>query len=156
MPQPSVDQLLQNLHNNDEKLRERATQALWNTWFEQKGVVGLQRLQRAQLLLQTGQIERAIVLLDQLIAEMPDFAEAWNRRAVLYFTQQRYAAAIDDCQVVVHAIPIHFGAWSGMARCYAALNDYQQAIVAVRRALDLQPYALENQRLLLECTAQLT
>ncbi|NJN49680.1 MAG: tetratricopeptide repeat protein [Alkalinema sp. RL_2_19] len=138
------------------RLRERATQSLWNIWFEQKGMVGLQRLQRAQLLLQTGQLDRALALLDQIITEMPDFAEAWNRRAVLYFIQKRYQDSIADCAVVVDLNPIHFGAWSGMALCYSALNNYQLAITAVRRALEIQPHAIENQRLLLECTARLT
>ncbi|WOD42018.1 tetratricopeptide repeat protein [Nodosilinea sp. E11] len=44
----------------------------------------------------------------------------------------------------------------GLGLCYAALSQYQEAIQAFRRALVVQPYALTNQRLLLECTARLS
>jgi tetratricopeptide (TPR) repeat protein len=39
--------------------------------------------------------------------------------------------------------------------CWAGLGDYSAAITALRQALEIQPYSIENQRLLLECTAQL-
>ncbi|OUC14298.1 MAG: hypothetical protein B0A82_12460 [Alkalinema sp. CACIAM 70d] len=151
-----IDSLLQNLKHEEETVRESATQELWRIWFEQKGVVGYQALQRAQVLLQAGEFNQADSILTQLISSMPDFAEAWNRRAVLYFTQQRYHQAISDCQQVLQLNASHFGALHGLGLCYVALEDYQQAIPAFRAALTIHPYSLENQRMLLECTLKLT
>lgn len=58
--------------------------------------------------------------------------------------------------MVIELNPIHFGAIHGLGLCHAALGDYSAAIAAFRRALEIQPYALENQRLILECTARLS
>lgn len=151
-----IDSLLQNLKHEEETVRESATQELWRIWFEQKGMIGYQALQRAQVLLQAGEFNQAENILTQLITNMPDFAEAWNRRAVLYFTQQRYYQAISDCQQVIQLNSSHFGALHGLGLCYVALEDYRRAIHAFQQALTVHPYSLENQRMLLESTVKLT
>jgi tetratricopeptide (TPR) repeat protein len=156
MDPSSINQLLQELKHEDATVREIATQALWRIWFEQKGVVGLQMLQRSQSLLQMGRSSEALGLLDELIRSMPDFAEAWNRRAVVYFTQRHYWPAIADCQAVIRLNPSHFGALHGLGLCYVALGEYRQAIQSFQRALEIQPHWLESQRLILECTAHLS
>jgi len=45
------------------------------------------------------------------------------------------------------------GALHGLGLCWAALGEYSAAIQAFRRAQAIQPYALANQKLILECTA---
>jgi tetratricopeptide (TPR) repeat protein len=151
-----VNQLLHDLKKDDEAVREKATETLWRIWFEQKGLVGLQVLQRSQSLLQMGQLADSLRILDQLIRDMPDFAEAWNRRAVVYFTQRHYQAAIVNCEEALRLNPSHFGAMHGLGLCYAALGEHRQAIQAFRRTLDIQPHWIESQRLILECTAHLS
>lgn len=156
MSEPQIELLLQNLKNSDEKIRAQATEELWRLWFMQKGVAGFQALQRAQTLLEAGEATQAERVLAELIESMPDFAEAWNRRAVLYFTLRNYQKAIADCQKVIDLNPVHFGALNGLGLCYAAVGQYQEAIQAFREALGVQPYAIENQRLILECLAKLS
>lgn len=58
--------------------------------------------------------------------------------------------------IVVKLNPFHFGALHSMGLCYVALEQYSAAIEAFRKALEIQPYALENQRLILECIAHLS
>nr|WP_242019840.1 tetratricopeptide repeat protein [Trichocoleus sp. FACHB-40] len=152
----SLNSLLEDLKNPDEKVRYDATAELWRIWFYQKGVAGFEILQRSQALLEAGEIAKAEDLLREIIAAQPDFAEAWNRRAVLYYILRDYKKALKDCQMAVELIPFHFGALHGMGLCYLALEEYSAAIVAFRKALEIQPYALENQRLILECTAKLS
>lgn len=156
MDDSTLEVLLQSLKQDDEYQRELATAALWQRWFYQKGTVGNQRLQEAQALIDQGQLDAAAAQLSGLVAELPDFAEAWNRRAVLYFVQERYAEAMADCQRTVELVPYHFGALHGLGLCHAALGQFEEAIQAFRRALEVQPYALTNKRLILECTAQLS
>lgn len=152
----NLEVLLQSLKLEDEYQRELATAALWQRWFYQKGESGNQRLQAAQALVEEGQLEAAEAALTALVGELPDFAEAWNRRAVLYYGQRRYGAGLADCQRVIDLVPYHFGALHGLGLCHAALGQYEAAIQAFRRALVVQPYALVNQRLILECTARLS
>jgi tetratricopeptide (TPR) repeat protein len=156
MDDSTLEVLLQSLKQEDEYQRELATAALWQRWFYQKGAVGNQRLENAQTLVDEGRFDTAEALLSALAAELPDFAEAWNRRAVLYFVQRRYREAMADCQRVIDLVPYHFGALHGLGLCHAAMGEYEEAIQVFRRALVVQPYALANQRLILECTARLS
>lgn len=151
-----IDLLLEDLKSADEIRREEATQELWRIWFTQKGVYGLELLEQSQTLLQSGKVDQAEMILTDLLKAQPDFAEAWNRRAVLYYLQGRYHQSLADCQQVVALVSIHFGALHGMGLCYAALGEYTAAIQAFRRALEVQPHAIVNQKMILECTARLS
>lgn len=155
MPDSSINQLLEALKNPDEDIRNQATVELWRIWFHQKGKFGMELLERCQVMLEAGNVTQAETLLTELVRDQPDFAEAWNRRAVLYYTLGQYEKSRDDCQQVIKLNPIHFGALHGLGLCYAALENYREAIQAFRQALEIQPYALVNQKLLLECTARL-
>lgn len=151
-----IDSLLKDLKNADEKVRERATKKLWRIWFQQKGTYGLEMIERSQQLVDSGKFAQAKALLAQLIREQPDFAEAWNRRAFLYYSLGDYQNSLADCQMVLRLIPVHFGALHGMGLCYAAMGQYSEAIKAFHRALEIQPYSLANQKLILECNLRLS
>jgi tetratricopeptide (TPR) repeat protein len=156
MTEPSIDSLLEDLKNPDENIRKQATAELWQIWFYQKGKYGIELIERSQIMFEVGDTAEAEALLTQLIQEHPDFAEAWNRRAVLYYTLGQYQKSRDDCEQVIKLNPVHFGALHGLGLCHAALGNYSAAIQVFRKALEIQPYALVNQRLILECTARLS
>ena len=154
--QPIINQLLEDLKKPDETIRGRATQQLWRIWFQQKGAYGLEFIERSQVLLRAREINQAEAVLTELIDDQPDFAEAWNRRAFLYYTLGQYKKSLKDCQMVINLNPVHFGALHGLGLSHAALGEYSAAIQAFRRALEIQPYAMENQKLILECIARLS
>jgi tetratricopeptide (TPR) repeat protein len=156
MHDPLIQSLLGDLKSDSEDARNRATQDLWRIWFQQKGAYGLELLGRSQAFMDAGLYDAAEDLLTEIVRDQPDFAEAWNRRAVLYYLKGDYSKAIADCQNVIALNPIHFGALHGLGLCYVALGDYRDAIYAFQRALEIQPYALTNQKLILECTAKLS
>ncbi|MCT7951087.1 tetratricopeptide repeat protein [Ancylothrix sp. C2] len=151
----SINELLEALKNENETIRNEATNEFWQRWFMQKGMYGWQLLQQSQKLIEVGHVSQAEESLTLLISDLPDFAEAWNRRAVLYYTIGEFAKSIQDCKKVLELVPFHFGAWHGLGLCYAGLGEYRAAIQAFRKALEIQPHALINQRLILECTARL-
>lgn len=151
-----VSRLLVDLKDPADSVRQHATAQLWRIWFQQKGMWGMEQLRRAQARVEAGDLAAAEALLDEIIADNPDFAEAWNRRAMLYYCSDRFAESRDDCQQVVELVPFHFGAWHGLGLCHAALGDFREAIAAFRKALEIQPYATVNQKLILECTMQMT
>ncbi len=155
MNEPLINSLLEDLKNPDENVRQKATSELWRIWFYQKGAYGLELLERSQILYEIGDITQAETLLTELIKDQPDFAEAWNRRAVLYYLTGEYEKSRDDCLEAIRLNPVHFGALHGLGLCYASLEDYTAAIQAFRKALEIQPHALVNQQLILECTARL-
>lgn len=155
MNQTLIDKLLLDLKSTNPDLRERATKQLWRIWFWQKGKIPLEQIEASEQLLAEGNVAAASLILDNLVAALPDFAEAWNRRAVLGFVDRNYDRAIADCQIALQLNPVHFGALHGLGLCHAALGNYLDAISAFRSALEIQPYAIENQRLILECTIRL-
>jgi tetratricopeptide (TPR) repeat protein len=150
-----IDSLLKDLKNPDETVREEATMKLWRIWYQQKGVYGLEMIERSQKLMDLGEFTEAEALLTEVINNLPDFSEAWNRRAFLYYTACQYQKSLADCQMVIHLNPVHFGALHGLGLCHAAMGNYVEAILAFRRALEIQPYSQLNQKLILECTLKL-
>ncbi len=152
----TIDTLLQQLKSDNKAVRDRATAELWRIWFYQKGTYGLARIERAQLLLESGRVADAEAHLTETIEDLPDFAEAWNRRAILYYTIGEHDRAKQDCQKVVELNPIHFGALHGLGLCHAMLGEYREAVRAFEKALEIQPHAVVNQRLILECTVRLS
>jgi tetratricopeptide (TPR) repeat protein len=156
MNQNLINKLLLDLKNGDQHIRERATGQLWRIWFWQKGKIPLEQIEESERLISAGNIAAASLILDDLIDALPDFAEAWNRRAVLQFMTQNYDQAIADCEMVIKLNPVHFGALHGLGLCHTALGNYSAAIRAFVAALEIQPHAIENQRLILECTARLS
>ena len=150
-----IERLLQALKDPDEAIRNQATGEFWHMWFHQKGIQGAKRLIESQTLVESERCEEAKTILDELILTQPDFAEAWNRRAVLHYMLGRYPDAIEDCEKTLQLIPHHFGALHGLGLCHASVGNYLDAIQCFRRTLDIQPFSLINQRLILECTAKL-
>ena len=85
------------------------------------------------------QFEEAFVRASQLIDEAPQFAEAWNQRAIACYRLGRYDEAADDCQQTLELNPFHFAAALGMAHCYLDLGDGMAALECFRRAYQLNP-----------------
>jgi tetratricopeptide (TPR) repeat protein len=85
----------------------------------------------------------AIKLLDAVIELKPGYAEAWNRRATLYYLQKDYGHALADIREVLLREPRHFGALSGLGLMLQEIGDDKHALEAYRKALAIDPH-LEN------------
>jgi tetratricopeptide (TPR) repeat protein len=79
-------------------------------------------------------------LLDALIRLKPDYVEAWNRRATLYYLKNDYEHSIQDIQQVLSREPRHFGALAGLGMIMQDLGDEKRALEAFRKALAINPY----------------
>jgi tetratricopeptide (TPR) repeat protein len=85
----------------------------------------------------------ALRLLDAVIAIKPDYVEAWNRRATVYYLKQDYAHSIADIAEVLAREPRHFGALAGLGMMLQEIGDDKHALEAYRKALAIDP-RLEN------------
>jgi len=81
----------------------------------------------------------ALKLLDAIIEIEPDYVEAWNRRATIYYLKDDYAHAIADLGEVLAREPRHFGALSGLGLMLQELGDDKDALNAYRDALAIDP-----------------
>lgn len=95
---------------------------------------------RAQFMLERGQNDKALGLLDSLIDVAPDFAEAYYKRATLYIAQSQFVHAMLDLRETLKREPRHFRAWATLGRILEQ-NDYDfMALNAYRRALAVNPH----------------
>jgi tetratricopeptide (TPR) repeat protein len=128
------------LRDSDVAVRSMAEDALWAIWFRADTPEHNQMLSKVRLVIGREELVQAEMLVTRLIAAAPNFAEAYNQRAIVYFHQGRFAESVDDCQSVLSRNPYHFGAISGMAECQLRLKRPHDALKTLRRALKLQPY----------------
>jgi len=70
----------------------------------------------------------------------PQFAEGWNKRATIRYLRQNFAASIGDCQETLTRNPNHFAASAGQGLCHMALDEYREAVICFRRALEIHPH----------------
>ncbi len=82
----------------------------------------------------------AIKLLDAVIALKPDYVEAWNRRATIYYLMKEYGHSVADIREVLLREPRHFGALSGLGLILQEIGDDKHALEAYRRALAVDPH----------------
>lgn len=82
----------------------------------------------------------AINLLNAVIALKPDYVEAWNRRATVYYLMKDYGHSVADIREVLLREPRHFGALSGLGLILQEIGDDKHALEAYRRALAIDPH----------------
>jgi tetratricopeptide (TPR) repeat protein len=129
------------LGDADPGVRGMAEQALWAVWFRADSPEHNRMLGQVAQAISREQLAQAEALATRLIADAPNFAEAYNQRAIVYFLEGRFAESIRDCQQVLSRNPYHFGAISGMTEAQRRLNRSQDALDSLRRALKIQPHS---------------
>lgn len=82
----------------------------------------------------------AIELLDRVLALEPNWAEAWNKRATVFYMMGDSERAVADVQKTLALEPRHFGAWSGLGMIFHAAEDSKRALEAFRKALAIHPH----------------
>ncbi len=128
------------LSDDDPIVRGMAEDALWAIWFRADTFEHNQTLSQVALAISRDQLDHAEILVTRLIATAPNFAEAYNQRAIIYFLQGRFAESIQDCERVLARNPYHFGAISGMAQSQVQLRRPQDALKSLKRGLKIQPH----------------
>ena len=137
---PADDGLLhERLRDESAVVRSYAEQALWLLW-SRSGDADIDRLMaRGTDEMQAGRHAEAIATFSRVISRKPDFAEAWNKRATVYYLAGEYRRSLADCDEVLKRSPRHFGALSGAGLVLVQLQEYDQALDRFRRALEVNP-----------------
>ncbi len=85
-----------------------------------------------------------MALIDQLIADYPDYSEGWNMRATAHFLRGAYDESLADIERTLALEPRHFGALAGRGLIYHAQGKRAEALEAIRAALDIHPWLAER------------
>jgi tetratricopeptide (TPR) repeat protein len=83
-------------------------------------------------------------LIDELVADYPDYSEAWNLRATAHFMRGDYEKSLADIEETLKREPRHFGALSGRALIYHTQGKADEALKAIEEALDVHPFLPER------------
>ena len=76
----------------------------------------------------------------EAIISSPDYSEAWNKRATVYYLMGEFSQSIADCEEVLKLEPRHFGALSGLGLIYTEMDNPELALDAFTRALKVNPF----------------
>jgi tetratricopeptide (TPR) repeat protein len=141
MMYPATEQeALAVLKGGDPELAATAEAVLWRIWCS-SGDRGTDRLFREGIeAMQRQKLEEAEALFSRVIEMNPGFAEGWNKRATVRFMRKNFGGAIADCQQTLARNPNHFGAASGQGLCHMSLNEFREAAVCFRRAVEIHPH----------------
>ena len=82
----------------------------------------------------------ALQYLDTAITIQPDFAEAWNMRATVYYLIDEYELSLADIRQVLVRQPRHFGALSGLGLIFRQIDEPEKALEAYRQVEAVHPY----------------
>ena len=137
-----ADLLAARLHDDDDRVREVAAAAMWQIWSRSGDKAIDAQYQRAIKLMQASRLDDAVAVFSDIIKKQPAFAEAWNKRATLYYMQGQFDLSLKDCDEVLKRNQNHFGALSGYGQIYIHKRDYRRAIQYLQRALKVNPNQL--------------
>ena len=113
---------------------------IWAIWLQTPSDTAALLMSRAKAAIDARQMDVAVKLLDATIKLRPDFVEAWNRRATVYYLQNDYGRSLADIQQVLAREPRHFGALAGLGMIMQELGDDKHALEAFRKALAVNPH----------------
>ena len=124
----------------DEASAKHVEARIWAIWLQTPSDTAALLMLRAKVAIDAQQTEVALKLLDAVIKLRPDYVEAWNRRATLYYLQNDYGRSLADIQQVLAREPRHFGALAGLGMIMQDLGDDKHALEAFRKALAINPH----------------
>ncbi len=135
-----LDRMFARLHGAaDSETASLAEKNIWALWMASDSPTAEVLMQQAIRAMNDGAFAPALSILNRLIGANPDYAEAWNKRATLYFMMGRFTESLADIDKVLDLEPRHFGALAGRGMIYRKQENYGAALEAFRRALAINP-----------------
>lgn len=145
-----LDHLFAELRDPAAVARAQQTEArIWNLWMHGGTAAENEELARATQAMNGADPSGAERRLNDLIGSTQGFAEAYNKRATLYFLMGRYDESLADIERTLDLEPRHFGALSGRGMILQRLGRDAEAIAAYKDALTINPN-MEGARAALE------
>ena len=124
----------------DEASAKHVEARIWALWMQTPSDTAALLMVRAKAAMDAQKMDVALKLLDAVVKLRPDYIEAWNRRATVYYLQNDYTHSLEDIEQVLVREPRHFGALAGLGMIMQDLGDDKRALDAFRKALAVNPY----------------
>jgi tetratricopeptide (TPR) repeat protein len=135
-----IDRLLAQLHKEGVNNPQSTIEKIWTLWSSNKSPMAEVLLTQSNKALRDGAFDTTETMLNELVGSYPEYTEALNLRAKLYYNQKRYDEAQTDLEAVLETEPRHFGALAGLAAVYQAKGETAKAAATLRDAIAVNPY----------------
>ncbi len=134
-----ADRLVASLRDENEQIRVYASVSMWQIWSRSGDKAIDLQYQRGMAQMEAGDLPEAVATFSDIIRKKPAFAEAWNKRATLFFMMGLMDLSLQDCEQVMKRNRNHFGALSGYGQIYLGKGDLERAATYFERALAINP-----------------
>ena len=135
-----LDKLFLELKKNIPSLSSRIAQQIWTLWSTHPTDQKLTSiLDEGSRLVQDRQLYRAIDVFTEAIELDPTWAEAWNKRATVFYMVGEFQKSQDDIDKVLELENRHFGALAGQGMVNIQLRNYEKAIMSYKKAQEIYP-----------------
>ena len=139
---PRLPALFDSLRDAPDAQTARLTASrIWRIWSEKPDNEDLsETLSQGVAQMNAGRLREAEQLFTAVIEADPDFAEAWNKRATLYFLMGAYDLSKRDIAQTIAREPQHFGALSGLGLVETHIGNHDAALKAYEKAAAIHPF----------------
>jgi tetratricopeptide (TPR) repeat protein len=124
----------------DDESAKYVENRIWALWIATDSDTTTLLMSRVKTAVDAKDLDLGIKLLTAIINIKPDYIEAWNRRATLYYMKKDFDDSLVDIHEVLKREPRHFGALSGLGMIMQEIGDDKHALDAFRRALAVHPH----------------
>ncbi len=138
---PELDECFARLSRaKDEEEAQTIEATIWGIWTESGEPTVDSLLTSGSKAMSSGQFAPALAIFNGIVEIVPDFAEAWNKRATLYYLIGEYEHSVTDITRTLELEPRHFGALSGLGMIYLQWSEKEKALRAFEEALEVHPH----------------
>jgi len=127
------------LFDDDSRVRDAAEAAIWAVWSRSGDTAVDELFMTGVEQMRSTNLQAAVKTFSRVIAMRPEFTEAWNKRATVYFLLGDNDLSLKDCDEVLKRNPRHFGVLAGYGQIYVRKHDLTRALEYFERALAVNP-----------------
>ena len=121
-------------------LAEEIEQKIWKLWSTHPNNEKLTKmLSEGSKLVNKQKLEETIIIFSKVIELDPAWAEAWNKRATVFYMVGEFQKSQDDINKVLELEDRHFGALAGQGLVNIQLENYEKAIMSYEKAHQIYP-----------------
>jgi tetratricopeptide (TPR) repeat protein len=113
---------------------------IWDVWMHHPHSGAAQELDLATSDIAARRYDIAETRLTRLLRRAPDFAEAWDKRAALYYLVGRDRECLHDLARTLELEPRHFGAMLHFAEILRGAEAAAEARFALQAARSIHPH----------------
>jgi tetratricopeptide (TPR) repeat protein len=145
-----LDKLFTELKKNISSSSPEIAQQIWTLWSTHPTDEKLTSiLDEGSRLVQDQKLIRAIDIFTDVIEIDPTWAEAWNKRATVFYMVGEFQKSQDDIDKVLELENRHFGALAGQGMVNIKLKNYDKAKKSYQKAQEIYP-AMKSSKVMIE------